>query len=87
MFKKEGNSTKVAIYVRVSTEEQNPQNQLLICEKYCNENACEIIDTYIDKKSGRTENRPEYSRMMKDALYHRFDVVIVEDGQIFTWRN
>lgn len=63
--------------MRVSTEGQNPENQLLVCEKYCKENEYEIIDTYIDKKSGRTENRPEYSRMMKDALYHRFDEVIV----------
>jgi len=61
----------------VSTEDQNPQNQLLVCEKYCNENGYEIVDTYIDKKSGRTENRPEYSKMMKDALYHRFEGVIV----------
>jgi DNA invertase Pin-like site-specific DNA recombinase len=46
---------RVAVYVRVSTEDQNPQNQLLVCEKYCNENEYEIVDTYIDKKSGRSK--------------------------------
>jgi DNA invertase Pin-like site-specific DNA recombinase len=68
---------RIAVYVRVSTEEQNPENQLLVCKKYCKDNGHEIVDIYIDKKSGRTENRPEYTRMMKDALYHRFDCVIV----------
>lgn len=69
----------VAIYCRVSTkkETQNPETQLIPCNRYCKENNYTIIDTYIDKKSGRNVKRPAFQKMMKDALYHKFDLILV----------
>jgi DNA invertase Pin-like site-specific DNA recombinase len=70
---------RVALYARVSTKKdtQNPDTQILSCKRYAEQNDHQIIDTYIDRKSGRNINRPDFIRMMKDALYRRFDMLIV----------
>jgi len=70
---------KAAIYTRVSTkkDEQNPKTQLLPCQNYCHERGWEIIEEYVDRKTGRNQNRPAYNKMMKDALYRRFDTIVV----------
>jgi len=70
---------KVAIYARVSTgkDSQHPETQILPCTRYCNERGYQIIETYIDRTSGRNFKRSQYQRMMKDALYRRFDKIVV----------
>jgi DNA invertase Pin-like site-specific DNA recombinase len=69
----------VAVYCRVSTKKdtQNPETQLIQCQRYCKDNNYQIIDTYIDTCTGRNIKRPAFQQMMKDALYHRFDSIIV----------
>ena len=75
----EEESSHSVIYARVSTgkDTQNPETQLLPCKRYCAERGYQIIDTYIDRTSGRNFKRSQYQRMMKDALYHRFDKIVV----------
>jgi len=71
--------TRVVIYCRVSTkkEEQNPEMQITACKRFCEQNDLEVVDTYVDYISGRRAKRPQLTRLYKDALYRRFDKVVV----------
>jgi putative DNA-invertase from lambdoid prophage Rac len=70
---------RVAIYIRVSTEHQNldlQKNELL---QYCEIRKWSDVKIYSDFgiSGSRTDNRPEFKRMMKDAKARRIDAVIV----------
>jgi DNA invertase Pin-like site-specific DNA recombinase len=68
-------TTKVAIYARVSTLDQEPENQLAELRDYCarrNWTAVEYVDRGI---SGARESRPELDRLMGDAKRRKFDAV------------
>ncbi len=73
--------TKAAIYARVSTREQAEEGfsigaQLKRLRAYCRSRGWEISGEYIDEgRSGRTERRPEYSRMINEA--ESWDVLAV----------
>lgn len=63
---------KVAVYTRVSTEEQSERGfsldaQLSKLKGYCENYDLEIIDIYTDPGySGRNTRRPEYQRMLQE---------------------
>jgi site-specific DNA recombinase len=69
--------TKVAIYVRVSTEEQNTDNQEQLIIEYCIRNNYEIFDTYKDTFTGTSDNRPEFNRMLIDMRLYKFNTIAV----------
>jgi DNA invertase Pin-like site-specific DNA recombinase len=60
--------TRVAIYARVSTSEQNPDSQLLILREYAARRGFEIYQEYVDYVSGVSEKRYSKSRS-KDKAY------------------
>ncbi len=74
---------RVAIYLRVSTEEQGQQQisipaQRSRCVAYCEARDWSIYDFYIDEgHSGKTLDRPDMQRLMKDAALKKFDLVLV----------
>src|SRR5215210_487529 len=76
---------RVAIYVRVLTEEQvegySLSAQERATEAFCEAKGWEITARYRDEgKSARTEvlaKRPEFVRMLSDADAGRFDVIVV----------
>ena len=74
---------RVGIYVRVSTEMQsaegyNIDGQINQIKEYCNFNNFEVIDIYADRGiSGKSMNRPELQRMLKDANEGHIDCVMV----------
>lgn len=47
------------LYIRVSTKEQNESRQLALKEKY----GLRTSDVFIDKKTGKNFNRPEYQKL------------------------
>ncbi|MBA7687929.1 hypothetical protein ES703_96403 [subsurface metagenome] len=59
---------KIVIYVRVSTNKQEVENQLIQLRKYCKKSNYEIYDEYIDIISGKETSRPAYDRMFKQSL-------------------
>ncbi len=73
---------KVAIYARVSSEEQREkdsiQSQLFYLRKYCEDRKYTIVEEYCDNGfSGRTESkRAAYNKMVKDANRRRFDAIL-----------
>lgn len=68
---------KVAIYCRVSTEEQDASKQEDICRKYCKVNEHEIYKVYSDVISGTTSSRPMFNTMLEDMRHFKFRGIMV----------
>ena len=70
--------TKVAIYARVSTQEQDPGLQLSELRQYIKDRGWTVYREYVDKgQSGAKDSRPELNKLVADAKRRRFDVVLV----------
>jgi len=69
---------KVAIYIRVSTEDQTVQNQELALREYCQKEEYEIYQIYKDEGiSGSKTSRPALDKMLTDMRNKNFDLIIV----------
>lgn len=69
------------IYARYSSHNQREESiegQIRECEIFAERNDITITAQYIDRAiSGKTDNRADFQRMIKDAEKGKFDVVIV----------
>lgn len=72
---------KAVIYARYSSDNQREESiegQLRECTAYCAKNDITILRSYIDRAlSAKTDNRPDFQRMVKDSAKGLFDSVIV----------
>jgi DNA invertase Pin-like site-specific DNA recombinase len=68
---------KVAIYVRVSTDEQDLSSQLELCKKHCEIQGYEIYKIYQDIYTGTSDNRPAFNELLQDMRQYRFSMVVV----------
>ncbi|MCL2817319.1 MAG: recombinase family protein [Clostridiales bacterium] len=72
---------KAVIYARYSDSSQREESiegQIRECTEYAKYNGITLIGTYIDRAlSAKTDNRPEFQRMIRESAKHLFDVVIV----------
>ena len=68
---------KVAIYARVSTEDQDADKQEHLCREYCNRNNYEVYKVYKDVISGKTTSRPEFNLLLEDMRSYKFDTIMV----------
>jgi DNA invertase Pin-like site-specific DNA recombinase len=67
---------KAAIYVRVSTLDQNPDNQLIELRHYVGARGWQLVE-YVDYGvSGAKESRPELNRLLRDAKKRQIDIVV-----------
>jgi DNA invertase Pin-like site-specific DNA recombinase len=67
---------KAAIYARVSTLDQEPENQLQELRRYVQARAWTAVE-YVDRGvSGAKDRRPALDSMLTDARRRRFDVVV-----------
>jgi DNA invertase Pin-like site-specific DNA recombinase len=70
-----------AVYIRESTREQDkgfsPEKQRDAAYDYAKKNNIKVVGVYKDLMSGTTAERPQFQRMLADALQKKFDVVIV----------
>ena len=69
----------VAIYVRVSTQQQTTENQLLELYEVCERNDWTVVEEYNETVSGTKgqSDREELNRMMIDASRRKFEKVVV----------
>ena len=69
----------VAIFVRVSTQQQTTENQLLELYEVCERNDWTVVEEYNEVISGTKgqSERAELQRMLIDASRKKFDKVVV----------
>jgi DNA invertase Pin-like site-specific DNA recombinase len=67
---------KVGVYVRVSTIDQQTSMQLDDLLRFVEKRGWNVHAIYDEKRSGYTDKRPEYQRMMSDARKRKFDIVV-----------
>lgn len=69
------------IYARYSSDNQREESiegQLRECKAFADANDMIIVDTYIDRAlSAKTDNRPDFQRMIKESANGLFNIVIV----------
>lgn len=70
---------RVAIYARVSTNDQTTENQLNILQHVARRRDWEIVEVYQDQglsgAKGR-DKRPAFDKLLKDATTRRFDLIV-----------
>ena len=74
---------KVAIYVRVSTDKQESENQLIELRDYCLSDY-QIFHEYVDVISGKEDKRPNWDQLFIDAHRRKFDIVLFWDLSRFS---
>lgn len=67
---------RAALYLRVSTDRQNTDNQKPEVEALAAARGFEVAAVYSEQESA-ARRRPEYERMMADARRGRFKVIVV----------
>ncbi len=71
----------IVIYARYSSHKQTEQSvegQLKDCYAYAQKHSYTVVGEYVDRAiSGRTDNRPEFRRMIEDSKKKRFQGVLV----------
>lgn len=75
---------KVALYARVSKDEesssgqlQDPENQLIPLRKFCEAMSWDVSAEFIDRASGGNSNRPQFQAMLGRVRQRHFDLVLV----------
>jgi len=73
---------RTAIYARYSSDNQSEtsiDDQVYQCRVRADQEGWEVIDAYTDSAmSGASAFRPSYQRLIEDARFGRFDVVLAE---------
>ena len=68
---------RAALYARVSTLDQEPENQLQELRRYVHARSWPAAVEYVDHGvSGARDRRPALDRLIRDATRRRFDVLI-----------
>jgi putative DNA-invertase from lambdoid prophage Rac len=72
-----GRKERAAVYIRVSTADQNPELQIREIQDYASRQGWEIVETYQDTISGAKVSRPGLNRLMADAMARKFQCLLV----------
>jgi len=71
---------KSVIYARYSSENQTEnsiEGQLSECKAFAEKKGITVVGTYIDRVlSAKTDDGPDFQRMIKDSSKGLFDVII-----------
>lgn len=75
---------KCAIYVRVSThneeQKQSLVNQKEIFMRFIADKGWDLFEIYVDIQSGtKSRKRPEFKRMIEDAKEKKFDIILAKE--------
>jgi len=69
---------RAALYLRVSTIDQNPETQGIELRQFAHQRGYEIVQEYTDHGiSGTKARRPALDQMLRDAHRRKFDAVLV----------
>jgi DNA invertase Pin-like site-specific DNA recombinase len=68
---------RVALYIRVSTQDQSVDMQVSDLRRYCEQRGFDIYKEYSDQGiSGTKDRRPALDELMDDARKRKFDAVL-----------
>ena len=67
---------RAAIYARVSTVDQQPENQLVELRRYVEARGWSVTEFVDHGVSGAKDRRPALDRLIRDAKRRRFDVLV-----------
>lgn len=70
---------RAAIYARVSTEGQTPENQLVRLREVAARAGWKVTAEYVETVSGAAKARPEFDRMMREVRRRRVDLIAAVD--------
>jgi DNA invertase Pin-like site-specific DNA recombinase len=69
---------RAALYLRVSTVDQNPETQGIELRQFASQRGYEIVQEYVDHGvSGTKVRRPALDQLLRDAHRRKFDAVLV----------
>ncbi len=68
---------RAVIYIRESTNFQDPESQYQECLAFCEKNDFEVIKKYQDIASGKSNTRKEFLQMQQDMEDDLFDIVVL----------
>lgn len=68
---------KAGIYARVSTKDQNTDNQIINLKSYCLLRGWSLINVYEDVISGKKGNRPGLNRLRNDIKDRSINLILV----------
>ncbi|HEX6880230.1 MAG TPA: recombinase family protein [Terriglobales bacterium] len=68
---------RAALYLRVSTPDQNLDTQMLDLQTMASQRRLQIVAEYSDKISGAKARRPGLDQLMADARRGKFDVLLI----------
>lgn len=77
-------SKRTVLYTRVSTTKQEAENQIRQLKRYAETLQLNVTNIYLDEKSGRVTDRPEFQHMLKDAYLRKFEIILVWDLSRFS---
>ena len=70
--------SRVAVYLRVSTNEQVADNQLPALRDFAKNRGWEIIEIYSEQESAwKSGHQHELARLKVDARQHKFEIVLI----------
>lgn len=77
---------KAFIYARVSTDDsdQTVENQIPICQAYCESKNWNVVEVFSEEYTGSTINRPEFTRMLGKIDLLGIDYVVAYDSSRLT---
>jgi DNA invertase Pin-like site-specific DNA recombinase len=67
---------RIALYLRVSTDKQETENQAVQLREFAAKQGWQILREYCDHESGSKSDRAEFQQMFADASRRRFDLVL-----------
>jgi len=68
---------KVAIYCRVSTQDQDVDKQEVLCRKHCEIQGWEVYKVYKDVYSGTSISRPSFNELLNEMRLYKFNTIVV----------
>ncbi len=71
------NKKRVALYARVSSEQQDTELQIRELTEFAKSKGWEIYGVYEEKITGTTANRPQLKQMLADMEVGKFSIVLV----------
>lgn len=68
---------KVTIYARVSTNQQELEQQIAACRRFCEYKKLDVAEVITDKASGAKSKRPGYLRLLQELRAFKYAGVVV----------